>query len=83
MEQEKNGMLERFNGRIEAVLQSHRFRGGEEFERTSQHYARLHNGQLPPSVLKCRTPIDALKDWHRHKPGLFGKRPCHHAGCDI
>jgi transposase InsO family protein len=29
-----NGMVERFNGRIEEVLQSHRFRSGEELETT-------------------------------------------------
>ncbi len=29
-----NGMVERFNGRIEEVLQSHRFHSGEELETT-------------------------------------------------
>ena len=29
-----NGMVERFNGRIAAVLQSHRFRSGEDLETT-------------------------------------------------
>jgi transposase InsO family protein len=29
-----NGMVERFNGRIEEVLQSHHFRSGEELETT-------------------------------------------------
>jgi transposase InsO family protein len=29
-----NGMVERFNGRLEQVLQSHHFRSGEEFETT-------------------------------------------------
>ncbi|RDC67462.1 IS481 family transposase, partial [Rhodovulum sp. 12E13] len=43
---------------------------------------RLYNGQLPQSVLKGRTPIEALKDWHRQKPELFKKRPYNHAGCD-
>ena len=77
-----NGMVERFNGRIEDVLQSHRFRSSEDLEQTILGYVRLYNGQLPQSVLKGRTPIDALKDWHRQKPELFRKRPYNHTGCD-
>lgn len=82
MRPQTNGMVERFNGRIEDVLQSHRFRSGEDLEQTILRYVRLYNGQLPQSVLKGRTPIDALKDWQRQKPGLFKKRPYNHAGCD-
>ncbi|MBL4543717.1 MAG: transposase [Rhodobacteraceae bacterium] len=77
-----NGMVERFNGRIEDVLQSHRFRSGEDLEQTILRYVRLYNGQLPQSVLKSRTPIDALKEWHKQKPELFRKRPYNHTGCD-
>jgi len=36
-----NGMVERFNGRIEEVLQSHHFRSGEEMETTQHRYAWL------------------------------------------
>jgi transposase InsO family protein len=82
MRPQTNGMVERFNGRIEDVLQSHRFRSGEDLEQTILRYVHLYNGQLPQSVLKGRTPIGALKDWHRDKPGLFKKRPYNHTGCD-
>jgi len=82
MHPQTNGMVERFNGRIEDVLQSHHFRSGEDLEQTILRYVRLYNGQLPQSVLKGRTPIDTLKDWHRQKPDLFKKRPYNHAGCD-
>lgn len=34
MRPQTNGMVERFNGRIEDVLQSHRFRGGDDLEQT-------------------------------------------------
>ena len=34
-----NGIVERFNGRIEDVLQSHHFRSGEELETTLHRYA--------------------------------------------
>ena len=82
MRPQTNGMVERFNGRIEDVLQSHRFRSGEDLEHTILRYVRLYNGQLPQSVLKGRTPIAALKDWHRQRPELFKKRPYNHTGCD-
>jgi transposase InsO family protein len=83
MHPQTNGMVERFNGRIEDVLQGHRFSSGEEIEQTILRYVRLYNGQLPQSALKGRTPIDALKDWHRQKPELFRKRPYNHTGCDM
>jgi transposase InsO family protein len=82
MRPQTNGMVERFNGRIEDVLQSHRFQSGEDLERTILRYVRLYNGQLPQSVLKGKTPIDALKDWHRERPELFRKRPYNHRGHD-
>ena len=36
-----NGMVERFNGRIDDVLQSHHFRSGEELETTLHRYLAL------------------------------------------
>jgi len=77
-----NGLVERFNGRIEDVLQSHDFHSGKDLEQTILSYVRLYNSKLPQSVLKGRTPIDALKDWQRHRPELFRKRVCNHVGCD-
>jgi len=82
MHPQTNGMVERFNGRIEDVLQSHRFRSGEDLEQTLLRYVHLYNGQLPQSALKGRTPIAALKDWKRQRPDLFRKRVYNHAGCD-
>jgi len=38
-----NGMVERFNGRIEDVLQSHRFHSGEDMETTLHRYMLLYN----------------------------------------
>jgi len=83
MRPQTNGLVERFNGRIEDVLQSHHFHSGEELEQTILRYVRLYNSQLPQAVLKGRTPIDALKNWQRQRPELFRKRPYNHTGCDI
>lgn len=82
MRPQTNGMVERFNSRIEDVLQSHRFEAVEDLKQTILRYVRLYNGQLPQSVLKGRTPIGALKDWHNQKPELFKKRPYNHPGRD-
>lgn len=40
--------IERFNGRIEGVLQSHHFNSGEDLAQTILRYVRPYNGQLPP-----------------------------------
>ncbi len=78
-----NGMVERFNGRIEEVLQSHHFRSGEELETTLHRYVWLYNQQLPQSALGSKTPLQAMKDWHKVKPALFKKQPYQLPGCDI
>ncbi len=77
-----NGMVERFNGRIEEVLQSHHFRSGEELEATLHRYAWLYNQQLPQSVLDRKTPLNAMKDWRKIKPEMFKKRPYYLTGYD-
>ncbi|WP_235442277.1 integrase core domain-containing protein, partial [Rhabdonatronobacter sediminivivens] len=82
MRPQTNGMVERFNGRIEDVLQSHRFHSGEDLEQTILRYVHLYNSQLPQAALKGRTPINALKDWQRQRPELFKKRVYNYAGCD-
>ena len=70
-----NGMVERFNGRIEDVLQSHHFRSGEDLNATMHRYVLLYNQQLPQSVLQSRTPLQTMKDWHKLKPELFKTPP--------
>ena len=46
--------VERFNGRIEEVLQSHHFRSDEELETTLHRHALLPNQRLPQSALGRR-----------------------------
>ena len=82
MHPQTNGMVERFNGRIEDVLQSHQFIGGQDLETTLLRYVHLYNTQLPQSALRSRTPMQTLKDWHSQKPELFKKQPYLLAGCD-
>jgi transposase InsO family protein len=77
-----NGMVERFNGRIEEVLRSHHFKPGEEFQTTLDRYVLLYNQQLPQSALGSKTPLQAMKDWRKLKPELFKKQRYHLPGCD-
>jgi transposase InsO family protein len=82
MNPQTNGMIERFNSRIEDVLRSHRFHSGEDLAQTILRYVHLYNSQLPQSVLKGQYPIASLKDWQHHRPELFRKRVYNHAECD-
>ena len=77
-----NGMVERFNGRLEEVLQSHHFRPGEELEATLHRNVWLNNQKLQQSALGSKPPLQAMKDWHKLKPELFNKRPHYLPGCD-
>jgi hypothetical protein len=74
--------VERSNGRIEDVLQSHHFQSGEELEATLHRYVRLYNQQLTRSALGGKTPLQVMKDWHNLKPDLFKKQPYNRPGCD-
>ncbi len=62
---------ERFNGRISDVLKTNRFDSALDLEQTLMRYVHLYNTQLPQSVLRSRTPMHAMKDWHRSHPHLF------------
>ena len=75
-------MVERFNGRIAEVLQSHHFRSGKALDATLHRHAALCNQQQPLSALGRRTPLQAMKDRHKPKPEQFRKQPCHLPGCD-
>ncbi len=77
-----NGMVERFNGRIADVLKTHRFVSGEDLEQTIMRYIALYNTQFPQSALGSRTPVQAMKDWHKSNPELFAKKPGNRPGCD-
>jgi len=75
-------MVERFDGRIEEVLQGHHFRSGEDPKTTLDRYVRLYNQQLSQSALGGRTPLQAMKDWYKRKPELFNKQPYYLPGLE-
>ena len=68
-----NGMVERFNGRLEQVLRSHHFNSAEDLEKTLHRFVWLYNQHLPQKALNHETPIQALKRWQASHPHLFLK----------
>ena len=77
-----NGMAERFNGRISDVPKTNRFDNARDLEQTLMRHVHLYNTQLPQSALRSRTPLQAMKDWHKSHPHLFVKSPRDHTGRD-
>ncbi len=75
-----NGMVARFKGRISDVLKTNRFDSALDMEQTQMRSVHLSNTQLPQSALGSRTPMTAMKDWHKSHPHLFVKSPRNHAG---
>lgn len=78
-----NGMVERFNGRIAEVLQTHRFRDSEDLATTLLRYTDLYNHHIPQKALGHLTPIQALKKWQASHPHLFRKQVYYLTGLDI
>jgi transposase InsO family protein len=77
-----NGMVERFNGRIEQVLRSHHFNSADALETTLHRYVWLYNEHLPQKALQHITPIEALKRWQKDHPQLFLRQVRNHPGPD-
>ena len=77
-----NGMVERFNGRIEQVLRSHRFISSDDLETTLIRFVWLYNEHLPQKALSHETPVQALKRWRSTHPHLFVRAVRIHPGPD-
>jgi transposase InsO family protein len=77
-----NGMVERFNGRLEQVLRSHHFNSAQDLATTLRRYVWLYNEHLPQKALEHLTPLQAMKRWRRSHPHLFSKQVRNHPGLD-
>ncbi len=69
-------------GGISDVRRTNRFDSALDLEQTLMRYVHLYNTQLPQSALRSRTPMQAMKDWHKSQPHLFVKTPRNCPGCD-
>ena len=77
-----NGMVERFNGRIQEVVQQTRFDSAQQLEETLIQYLNIYNCNIPQRNLGHVTPAEALDKWRKTHPDLFKKSECNHPGLD-
>jgi len=75
-------MVERFNGRISAVLATTRFDSAQSLADTLGRYVRLYNHQIPQRALGHLSPVQALRDWQERCPELFKKKVYNLTGLD-
>ena len=66
-----NGMVERFNGRIAAVLNATHFANSKQLAATMKNYSMLYNHYIPQQNIGTQPPIEAMREWQRKKPELF------------
>ncbi|PWQ93367.1 integrase core domain-containing protein [Leucothrix arctica] len=71
---QKNGMVERFNGRISDVIKLTYFASAEEVETTLKRYLTTYNHHVIQRNLGHLTPIQSIKQWQLDKPVLFKKK---------
>ena len=55
-------MVERFNGRINELLQQTRFDSRNDLEITLLDYLKLYNHHIPQRAIGANAPIQALKE---------------------
>jgi transposase InsO family protein len=77
-----NGMVERFNGRLAQILNTHRFDSAMDLEQTLHRYVWLYNQQFPQKALDHRCPIESMKEWQKSNPELFVKKIRNRPGLD-
>ncbi len=77
-----NGMVDRFNGRINELLQQTRFDSRADLETTLLNYLKLYNHHIPQRGLDAKTPVQAPKEWQQKRPELFVKRVYDPTGLD-
>jgi len=54
----------------------------EDWATTFHRCVWLNNQQLPQSALESRSPLQAMKDWHKLKSKPFKKQPYYLPGCE-
>ena len=70
-----NGMVERFNRRIEELLQQTHLPNSQELIKTLDRYCFLYNYHIPQKNIGHQPPIQALIDWYLVKSELFHFSP--------
>ena len=66
-----NGMVERFNGRVEEILAENNFSDYSQLEKSFKYYLSCYNNFIKQKVLDYKTPVEMIKEWYIKKPELF------------
>lgn len=75
-------MVERYNGRINELLQQTRFDSRADLQAILMNYLKLYNRHIPQRALDAKTPILALKEWREKRSEIFVKRAYDQTGLD-
>jgi len=75
-------MVERFNGRVNELLQQTHFDSRANLQATLLNYLKLYNHHTPKRAIGGKTPVLALKEWQQKQPELFVKRVYDRMGID-
>jgi len=78
-----NGMVERFNGRIQEIVQQTRFESAQQLEEALIQYLNIYNSNIPQRNLGHVTPTEAVSKWRKTHPELFKNSGCNHPGLDM
>ena len=70
-----NGMVERFNQRIEKILKTTRFKSAQELGDTLKQYCETYNHHLTFRAIGHRTPIETMLDYYKSDPECFVSDP--------
>ena len=68
-------MIERFSGRVAALLKTTTFASARPLETTLFQYLHLYNQHIPQKNLGHVTPIAKLKEYYQIKPAPLQKKP--------
>jgi len=77
-----NGMVERFNGRIEDILKQTKFKSASHLKESLLKYGQIYNHHIAQKSLGHITPTQALKNWQKTHPKIFCKRVYNLSGPD-
>ncbi len=66
-----NGLVERFNGRIEEILKQHHFNTYSQLMETLNKYLRCYNFINKQRVLNNKSPSAVVLDWYQKDKSIF------------
>jgi transposase InsO family protein len=78
-----NGMVERFNGRVEDQLGRTHFESGDQLRTGLEAYRQVYLHHLPQRALGHRTPHQAILEWFDRQPERFRFNPHNQPDPDI